>query len=63
MTTKSIRIYCSWCKSATDMYPAKMWWNFTDKSFADPIGYCSEECITQAKAQKELWLRKAGVIK
>jgi hypothetical protein len=32
----------------------KMWWNFTDPIWADPIGYCSEECITQAQARKEL---------
>lgn len=32
----------------------KMWWNFDDPIWADPIGYCSEECIMQAQAQKVL---------
>jgi hypothetical protein len=39
----------------------KLWWNFEDPTWADPIGYCSEECIKYAKVQKELIREKAGI--
>ena len=61
MNTKPMLIICSWCKSKTPMDQNKMWWNFENPSFADPIGYCSEKCITQAKARKELMLKQAGI--
>jgi hypothetical protein len=44
------------------MGPDTLVWNFDDKSYADPIGYCSEECIKAAGALKELWLKKAGLL-
>jgi hypothetical protein len=43
------------------MNTEKMWWNFEDSTWADPIGYCSEECIKYAKVQKELIREKAGI--
>lgn len=38
-----------------------MWWNFEDPTWADPIGYCSEECIKQAQTRKELIRKVAGI--
>jgi hypothetical protein len=61
MTTKPMIIICSWCKGKRETGPDILIWNFDDKRFADPIGYCSEECIKQAGAQKELMLKKAGI--
>lgn len=61
MTTKPMIIICSWCKGKRETGPDTLIWNFEDKRFADPIGYCSEECIKQAGAQKELMLKKAGI--
>jgi hypothetical protein len=61
MTTKPMLIICSWCKSKTPMNTNKMWWNFEDPKWADPIGYCSEECIKYAQVQKELIREKAGL--
>ena len=54
MTTKPMQIVCSWCRGLTAMSENKMWWNFDDPTWADPIGYCSEDCIKQAQARKEL---------
>jgi hypothetical protein len=62
MTTKPMKIICSWCRGAREMGPDTLVWNFNDKSYADPIGYCSEECIKAAGALKELWLKKAGLL-
>jgi hypothetical protein len=61
MTTKPMLIICSWCKGKTPINTEKMWWNFEDSTWADPIGYCSEECIKYAKVQKELIRKKAGI--
>ena len=60
MATKPMQIICSWCKSKRDMGPETLIWNFEDKRFADPLGYCSENCIKEAGALKELLLKKAG---
>jgi hypothetical protein len=54
MTTKPMQIICSWCHFKTPMDQNKLWWNFDDPTWADPIGYCSEDCIMQAQARKEL---------
>jgi hypothetical protein len=62
MTTKPMKIICSWCRGSREMGPDTLVWNFDDQSFADPIGYCSEECIKAAGAYKELWMRKAGIL-
>jgi hypothetical protein len=60
MTTKPMQIICSWCRGKRDMGPDTLIWNFDDKSLADPIGYCSENCIKEAGTVKELLLKKAG---
>lgn len=62
MTTKPMTFICSWCKTKVPTGVDTLIWNFDDKRFADPIGYCSEVCIKQAGAQKELILNKAGLI-
>lgn len=59
MTTKFMKIICSWCKGVTEMNKDTMIWNFVDLRFADPIGYCSEKCCKQAGALKELMLEQA----
>ena len=61
MTTKPMTIICSWCRGKREMGPDTLIWNFDDKRFQDTIGYCSEECIKQAGAQKELMLKRAGI--
>lgn len=61
MTTLPMLIICSWCDSKTPMNTNKMWWNFEDPVWADPIGYCSEDCIKQAQARKELIKQRAGM--
>ena len=63
MTTKSMKWFCSWCHEAKEMNSYTMIWNFVNESFADPIGYCSEECIKHAQVRKEMQLaamEKAG---
>jgi hypothetical protein len=63
MTTKPMTWFCSWCHEAKQMNSHTMIWNFNDQLFADPIGYCSEECIKHALVRKEMALaamEKAG---
>lgn len=62
MTTKQMTWICSWCRSKNEMNSYTLIYNFTDKLFADAIGYCSVECIEHAKVSKESILRKAGML-
>jgi len=62
MTTKQMTWICSWCRSKNEMNVHTLIYNFTDESYADPIGYCSVECVEHAKVAKESILRKAGIL-
>ena len=45
MKTGFMKIYCSGCHEAFPMYPDRLWYNFEDEKYRDPIGFCSPECL------------------
>jgi len=52
--TKQMKWRCGYCEEWKEMSTAQMVWNFTDKSYAHPIGFCSEACIKHAQVEIEL---------